>query len=231
VTEPTQPDWAVLLKFGTRAHLEQFREDGLLYMNPQAYFSKLEDDLVRKDRFEGTDKIFQPNDLKHLTIESNVDGKKIVIKPSDMAGPLRISMGKSACNVYCMFSVTRPMIGDAIDKRNQAFGDSFAIVLNTQEFLARVCSAAETAHFTCEYRLVEYYDPNVHSGETGPFRKPSTFAYQNEFRLTVSPGSTSPLKLTIGSLLDITTPIHLLSDINDIVDFGEESARQAGLAR
>jgi hypothetical protein len=229
VNQPTQPDWAVLFKFGKRAHLEQFRKDGLLHMNPQAYFSKLENDLVRNDRFEGTDKIFQPNVLKHLTITNNSDGRRIVINPSDMAGPVSISLGKSSCNVYCMFSITRPMIGHAVDKRNYAFGDSFIIVLNTEEFLARVCSAAEAAHFKCQYGRVEYYDPDVHSGETGPFRKPSTFSYQNEFRLIVRPGSTGPIKLTAGSLIDITTPIHRLSEINELIDFGEESARQAGL--
>jgi hypothetical protein len=221
--------WAVPLKFGKRLHLEQFRNNGLLYMKPQVYFSKLEADPVRKDRFEGTDKIFQPDALKHLTIENNVDGRKIVISPADMAGPLLMSMGKSLCNIYCMYSVTQTSIGHAVDERNYAFGDSFTIVLNTKEFLARVRSATKAAHFACEYRLVEYYDPDTYSGETGPFRKSSAYAYQNEFRLIVRPGSTGPIELTVGSLLDITTPIHPLSDINDLVDFGEESARQAGL--
>jgi hypothetical protein len=230
MSERSNDGWAVLLKFGKRPHLEQFRNHGLLYMNPQNYFSKLDGDLARNDRFEGTDKVFQPNALKHLVIENNVDGTKIVIRPADMAGPLLMSMGKSSCNVYCMFSVTSVTPGFAVDVRNHAFGDSFTIVLNTQEFLDRVCSAAKVANFTCEYRLVEYYDPHTHSGETGPFRKPSTFAYQNEFRLIVRPGSIGPIKLAAGSLLDITTPIYPLSDINELVDFGEESARQAGLA-
>jgi hypothetical protein len=45
----------VLLKFGRGQHLEEFRRDGRLFMNPQKYFADIEGDAVRSDRFEGTD--------------------------------------------------------------------------------------------------------------------------------------------------------------------------------
>ena len=43
----------ILFKFGQRANLESFREDGLLYMRQQSAFSKMEDDCIRGDKFEG----------------------------------------------------------------------------------------------------------------------------------------------------------------------------------
>jgi hypothetical protein len=113
--------------------------------------------------------------------------------------------------------------------RNLAFGDSFIIVLNTQAFIDRVCAAAVVAGFECQYRPIEYYDVNTHSGETGPFRKPSHFAYQQEFRFALSPGVKTPVRLTLGDLTDITSPIHALSDINTLVTWSIESSREADL--
>jgi hypothetical protein len=44
VNEDPKEQWIVLLKFGQRDHLEQLREGGVVYMNPQTYFAKLEAD-------------------------------------------------------------------------------------------------------------------------------------------------------------------------------------------
>lgn len=229
---PTIDDvrWMVLLKFGQRRHLEEFRHDGLLYMNPQQYFTDLEGDLVRGDRFEGTDMIHQPKDVKHIRIENNVNGDVVLIKPEDMVGPLLIRLSKTQpCNLFCMCAVAQPVDGSFVDERAFEFGDSFIIVLNTQEFMNRICAAVRSAGFGYAHGLVTYYDADDYSGETGPFRKPSVFAYQQEFRFSIMPGSRDPVRLAVGSLENITTPIHSLADINKIVDFGTESARKAGL--
>src|SRR5580658_10036414 len=167
--EHVEQKWMILMKFGKRQHLEEFRESGLLHMNSDAYFSSLEGDAVRADRFEGSDRIVQPHTLRHMTIESN-DGIKIVIPPEHMVGPLLIGLGKRPrCNLFCMFAVTRPIDGVLVDERNFQFGDSFVLVLNTQKFIDRVCSAVNAASLTCKYQLVEYYDAETHSGETGLF--------------------------------------------------------------
>src|SRR5438270_8275143 len=56
--------WIVLFKVGGRAHLEELRKVGLLFMRSSAHFSELERstimDPVRADKFEGTDWIFHP---------------------------------------------------------------------------------------------------------------------------------------------------------------------------
>lgn len=223
MTGKFRPDWVILLKFQKRKYLEEFREKGLLYLNPQSHFTKLEADAVRSDRFEATDRIIQPKDLKQMTIENNIDGRKIVVPGSDFVGPILINFGKRSCNIYCMFAVTKPSVGPFVDERNFAFGDSFILVLNTQEFFDRFCAAATAAEFGYEYRLVEYYDVETHSSETGAFRKPNTFAFQNEFRFVLRPGVVEPIRLFLGDLTDITTPIHPLADINRLVEFGVDS--------
>jgi hypothetical protein len=225
----TKQDWLMLLKFGQRQHIESFRHEGLLYMNSSAYFSILEGDHVRTDRFEGTDQIQQPHDFAHIRVEAVDDGKVLWIKPEDLAGPVLFNFGRSYHNIFCMFAVGHSAEDFRVDERNFAFGDSFIIVLNTQAFIDRVCAAAVATGFECHYRPIEYYDVNTHSGETGPFRKPSHFAYQKEFRFALSPGTKTPVRLTLGDLTDITSPIHALSDINSLVTWSTECSREADL--
>lgn len=104
-----------LLKFGEKEHIQAFRDSGLLYMKPLAEFAKIESDMARGDRFEGTTSIIQPKDAE-IVIDSGIAGLgKFTAKPSDgnLAGPVRIALNKTAsCNVYCMFAVTRPVDGE-----------------------------------------------------------------------------------------------------------------------
>jgi hypothetical protein len=223
-----------LLKFGKKQHIKAFRSDGLLYMKPLAEFSKLESDMARGDCFEGTTRIIQPKHVGQLIIDTGKVGLgKFTAKPSDLAGPVRIGLHKTAsCNVYCMFAVTRPVDGELVGSQNLEFGDSFALVLNPTEFLSRVVGAARDAGVSyLEYNLIEYYDAEEYSGGTGRFRKRSMFAYQNEFRIVVEPGSDTPRMLIIGSLIDITSEVLPLSEVNQILDFSTRSAREAGLSR
>lgn len=231
--EPKQTIYA-LLKFGEKQHLQGFRSDGLLYMKPLAEFAKLESDMARGDCFEGTTSIIQPKHVGELIFDTGKVGLgKFIGKPSDLAGPIRIGLHKTAsCNVYCMFAVTRPVDGELVSSKNLEFGDSFVLVLNPTEFLGRVVRASKEAGVSYfESRLVEYYDAEEYSGETGRFRKRTMFAYQNEFRIVVEPGSDSPRKLIVGGLLDITSDVLPLSKVNQILDFSTKSAREAGVSR
>jgi len=220
-------DWQMLLKFGQRQHIESFRNDGLLHMNSSDYFSTIENDHVRADRFEGTDQIQQPHDILHIRIETG--DKVFLLKPQDLAGPVLVNFGRSRYNIFCMFSIGNPADGFFVDERNFAFGDSFTIVLNTQAFVDRVCAAAAALGLDCEYRQIEYYDGATHSGETGPFLKPSNFAYQQEFRFALIPGVKTPVRLILGDLTDITTPIYALSDINALVTLNSENSLKVDL--
>ena len=116
-----------------------------------------------------------------------------------------------------MFAMTEPAT-PLVDERNLQFDDSFVVILHTASFLDRMCSAAASQGFYYEPGRVQYYDPTNYSGVTGPFRKPATLSYQNEFRFIVRPGSSSPINLEIGSLADITSEALLSSDINQRIE-------------
>jgi hypothetical protein len=221
-----------LLKFGEKQHIQAFRDDGLLYMKSLAEFARLELDMARSDCFEGTTNIIQPKHVADFIIDaSKVGFGKITVNPLELAGPVRIGLHRTAsCNVYCMFAITKPVDGELVNNKNLQFGDSCVLVLNPTEFLRRVFAAAKDAGLSPRAGLVEYYDAEEYSGETGRFRKRSMFDYQHEFRIVVEPGSDTPIKLFIDSLFDITSEVLPSSEVNQHLDFSTRSAREAGLS-
>lgn len=219
-----------LLKFGARNHIQDFRDNGLLYMNTLAAFSKLEADMARGDCFEGSTTIIQPKHAEIVFDASKIGFGTFAINPMELTGPVRIGLQRTAsCNIFCLFAITKPTDGELVDKKNLCFGDSCVLILNPTEFLKRVFHAALESGFKPTSALVEYYDTNEYSGETGRFRKRSIFDYQNEYRIVVEPGSHEPLILSIGSLIDITSDIMPSSEINQRLDFSTRSAKEAGL--
>jgi hypothetical protein len=210
------------LKFGRKQDLQEFRNDGLLYMRPLAEFAKLEESATgRGDDFEGITKIIQPKHVGKLIFDPGIAGLgKITVPPSDLAGPVRIRLNKTtSCDVYCMVALTIPtdltipadkaLVG-LVSSEVVGFGDSFVIVTNVTEFISRVVLTVKDEKNGVSYLesgLVDYYDAGEDSGEIGRFRKRSKFAYQNEFRIVVEPGSDAPRRLFVGSLLDITSEI------------------------
>jgi len=227
---PVFSGWAIAMRFSKKEYLEGFRK-GELFTRPLEQFAKIERrDAQRYDRFEGSEQIVQPKDVKHLTIRDNVTGKEIIATAADLAGPVMISTGREVdCNVFCMFSVTQPVPKPFCDPRNFDFGGSFVIVTDTQQFLNRVKAACDRAGLGFRCGLVGYFDEDEYTGKTGPFSKPKAFAHQREFRIAIQPGSKDVFRLDVGSLEDITTPIHPLSDINEMCDFGPEAAQLAGI--
>jgi hypothetical protein len=204
----------ILFKFGQRQHLDPFRSAGRVYMSPQSDFAGLESDLVRGDRLEDTDQIHQPRNIAELRIDD------LTLLPADLAGPVYVRLSESTpCNLFCTFAVIGAVVGPFVDERNFGFGDSFIILLDAGVFIDRMRRAASSVGFrTFSHGMVEYYDAQTYSGPTGPFRKSSAFAYQQEFRIAVEPGASKPVVLSLGSLADITSTIHPLSDVNRIVD-------------
>lgn len=212
-----QPDWLVCMKFGQTSHLEAFRR-GELYTQPLQFFAAIEDDELRGDSFEGVCRIAQPQDISKLSIKSQ-NGDEIVISGEMFRGPVLMSYGEEInCNVFCMFSVINPA-NCFCDFRNHKFGDSFVIVLDTNEFLQRASRGAKDRGFSLDFALIEYFDPKTHSGRTGPFRKPKQFSHQKEFRLSLTPSTSCSYVLDIGDISDITTPPQPLAQFNTLLKF------------
>lgn len=221
---------AILLKLGKKEHLETLRE-GLLYMNTLDYFNKLEVDSARSDEYEGTDSILQPKHIRHFILDADVPGRSPhAVNPQSLIGPIRTArLRTSACNVFCMFSITEPIVGPVFPEGHEWFGDHFVLFTETPQFLTRVALALQSQGLRGCRGMVEYYDESEYSGETGRFRKRSRFAYQREYRIVVGPGLDGPRRFEIGDLTDITSDVTPLSLADEVLQFTPEEAIAAGL--
>jgi hypothetical protein len=204
---------------------------GLLYMNPLAFFTSLEADSARHDPHEGTDSIIQPCDIGKFIIEPHTPGfENIRVAPSDLACPVLIARYvTSACNIFCMYAINRPVEGPICSKSRQWFGDSFVLFTNTREFLLRLTAAARHQGLRGEARSVQYYDETKYSGAIGRFRKPLKYSYQSEFRIALETGLQGPFQFQIGDLTDITSEVFPLDSANEVLKFRPEDAVAAGL--
>jgi hypothetical protein len=240
LTKRKHHGWMWLFRFSEKRFLEEFRRHGLLYMRPSSYFADLERhsltaNTARPDRFEGTYLIHHPKHIQSLVIEGpggfdsrgRVTNIKINVPPGDLADHLAISIDRHASNIFCMYAVITP---GPVDERNFQFGDSFIFVHNTTEFLKRFGSSANKQNLRFGCGLVNYFELSDYSGRTGPLRKPSAFAYQNEFRLIVRPCAYDHRKLFLENLEDITSEILPLPQINHLCDLSPDAARKAGLS-
>jgi len=201
-----------LFKFGSRDHIQQFVSEGLLYMNTLEYFARLEAESVRRDPNEGLTSILQPHGVR-LGFKVNVGDPFRSLGP--LAGPLLFHGGDClATNVFCMFGLRASMASLLIDPRNFAFGEEFVLLREGDEFLRRAKQAALDSGQKMIYGMVEYVDETSYSGPMGPFRKYSSFSYQSEVRLAITPGTGAPYELRLGDLSDIVALRGPLSDIN-----------------
>ena len=142
----------VLIKIGRKCHMKELRSFGAVFMQPLAYFKQLEGDESRGDHFEGSLQIVQPQNA-HVSMDFG--GREVNIDAADIVGPVVIGGNhEDRCNVFCMYSITRPTDLFPINPRVECFGNSFVMVKNTQEFIRRLHAAANKAGFKCEYRPV-----------------------------------------------------------------------------
>lgn len=204
-----------LFKFGESEHIESFVNEGLLHMNTLRYFRDLEAkcDRVRPDRDEGSTWCIQANKAA-----ISMKPRDAWIKVGTILGPIRTTDGREdITNVFCMFALhTNPVSEPLVHEKNFEFGDTFAVLTNPVEFLRRVNEAAVCESLSVHKGLVEYFNSSTYHGPMGPFRKFSEFAYQSEFRIAIEGGKNEPLRLKIGSLLDIAK-IGTLAEINNII--------------
>lgn len=198
-----------LLKFGPRAYIEDFRK-GQLFMKPVEYFRQLERDHLRGDASEGTTWSFSSADAQ---LQVEVAGRFQTIP--GIVGPIRFSKDADRrANVFCMHALRGEPSTPLVDPRNFAFGDTFALLLDSDEFLRRVRGAAIPSGQRLHYALVRYVDHAEHNRRMGVFHKFRQFRYQSEFRIALLPGTGGDHWFQVGDLADlvVTGPLNSINE-------------------
>lgn len=116
-------------------------------------------------------------------------------------------------NVFCMYALRASASDTLVDPRNGEFGDTFATVIQFDEFMKRVNSAIRGGGHELQWHLVEYVDDASYEGPLGIFKKSFRFSYQSEFRIALLPGIGAAHPLYVGDLSDIVM-VGPLADLN-----------------
>jgi hypothetical protein len=200
-----------LIKFGKQKYIEEFVNNGIIYMNTLSYFKSIEHDEVRADKHEGA--LFcMP--AEGATFLFGQQGKCVPI--ATITNSIVLSTNESA-NVFCMYAFRESAAKSLIDPRNYEFGDTYAILLDADEFLRRVTNIAIREKVQLKYGLVDYVNRKVYKGPMGVFRKFTEFSYQSEFRMSIVTGRNTPYVLRIGDISDISG-IGPLNDLNNQIE-------------
>lgn len=180
--------------------MDSLVREGHLFMRPLADFVRMERDALRGDSDEGLTTYLQAPGAELRRADESGEWQTL----GTVNGALRYrDPGALDPNVFCMSALLRSQVPLEMDNRVLGFGNTFVLFKDADEFLRRVRNTAERAGLSIEWKLVEYIDPANYSGWMGPFRKLSSFAYQSEFRIMITPGTGQPFSLNVGDLSDI----------------------------
>jgi hypothetical protein len=206
-----------LLKFGSRKHMEDFRQNGTMYMNTVEFFRKLEGKGDIGDEDEGLESCHQ-SDRVNVKITTS-DGQPIILtKDNGLTNQIETRYNAAdSLNIFCMYAIKYCGKKPVVDERNFVFGDTYLCITNGSLFLERLRGAVAKAKINITRGLVEYVSRDGHNGRMGIFKKFTPYSYQNEYRFILSPGFSKPYSLVLGDLSDITT-IGASKDITSILN-------------
>ncbi len=189
-----------LLKFGAKVHLEQFLEEGLLYMNTLKWFSEAED---RARQHDDSDDQFVAR--WRGTVVTLHFGQFAI---DDSLSVRMRSNERQRINIFCMYLYGRKSAW--VDPKNHRKNEMCAVIYDRAAFMERVLAAfeAQSQFNRLEAGSVRYLDPEARHDEVNPFEKALCFSYQHEFRIALSPGLADPCLFRIGDLTDIGFLMH-----------------------
>ncbi len=187
-----------LIKFGKLEHLQQLRDEGLLYLNNLPYFWEIEDEELRGDPFDCAIQVIRGPKVTMVM----PDGNEMTMC-TDYTAKIRPSEPEKI-NIFCMYAL-RPLVEGAfpVDKKNFRFGEHALILLNRDEFIQRAESSLKSQKIIGDADLVEYVN-DAYNEQLGPFKKFNRFCYQYEWRLVCYDCPGGPRSIRIGSIRDIS---------------------------
>lgn len=207
-------DYRLFIKFGAKEHLERMQKEGHFFCNTITYFSKLEDNNVRGDKFESTFN-FQY-------------GENLILKLKDAnsseAGWKKLKVPKMLFQKYydeplgSLFCMSAFQLSPTQDVKIFSFDEKFydykyaLLVYNQVEFFERLKKAGEKLKHRICGDLVEYLDLHKYSGERTLLQKDVTYSWQEEYRIIIYTDKhlqIDPFEFFIGNIEDISEIIDL----------------------
>jgi hypothetical protein len=235
-TEPEHEEPSILffVKVFSNVEYAELFLDGQVYFNRLSYFKKIEDEEspARGDRYEGSMEWRQPADVKSYIV--HLDGRDYELAPH-LSAPLRAQRTfLNDVHVVCLYAARNEHLIDVEVEEGKLvgaklplppelgrFGDH-VVVIEYAPFIHRLASVLNIKSWNLIDGLVEYYDPDTHSGEFSAdeavLKKRKEFAYQSEYRIAFYDGTSDPQgrPVPVGSLRDIAyrlTHVSLLDGI------------------
>ncbi|WP_218598581.1 hypothetical protein [Polaribacter sp. NJDZ03] len=194
------------IKFGNKDNMIDFIENGTIYFNTIEYFKKLEEQIARGDKYEGTTRIqnFHESDNYTLTITDPETKKEIKIKNSKIH--YHQSLNDIKGNLFSMYCLKTPELlakDFKIDQKVKNFGSHFVMIRDSDKFLELVSKELEKQNIPFKGKLVNYYQKEKINGEITPFDKTTEYEYQKEYRIVLFSNEIKPIIIQIGNLRKI----------------------------
>lgn len=194
-----------LFRRGKKEHIESLYYNGEIFINTVESMKSFDDNPQRTDKDEGL--INRQYHEESEIIITEIGGKitdGLKLKATNF---IFKQYTEEFGNIYCLTGIYTE---DLIDLENdiildtKSFGESSIFILNPREFINRIKSELQKQGFeTIAYNKVKYYD-NEFSGKITPFHKHIYFKSQKEYRIFVKNTENKPIKISIGSIEDIS---------------------------
>ena len=190
--EESQTRPVALFKFAEAKWIKDIWDKETLRFSPIRIWHQIENDVARKDTWEGATEIIQKRYVKSINIKFNhFDSSKWYgHKPT---GPVLIADKNRAkypaTHAFCFAMLTREMLcgKSSIDlsRFGSQFGESMLVVKKFDQFLSMIKVSIEKMGFeNFNFGPVQYVS-EFHHGEYSIFSKRNCYSWQREFRLAV----------------------------------------------
>ena len=212
-----------LIKFQDADKIQSL-QSGKIYAKTLGYYRKREEET---GDCEVGDKYEAMIHVNKATIHFPDTGETIAVNDN------LLKTSESNDFVFCMFGINpsaeKFRFTDEQKEKMLSFGDTALIVLDHDEFIQRVKTAAEKAGYKVYFKPVQYYNPTIDDGNmllsllSGmwniAFWKRDSYTYQQEVRFVFTPGDENRdhIELDIGDISDITAIIPAKSALSAIV--------------
>lgn len=202
-----------IIKIGKHEYMDPFFRQGEMFFNTIDEFAIMDANEERNDTLEGSIEIKQVDwiklqDDKGKTIEFSRTNPK-ANKLFNAFYTARYD--KSYGNIYSCCAITPDTFKNfaKFNPRFEKLGDTLILIDNPNEFFNRVENALKNKGYKFTTHPVTYYDPYTFNGSLTVFHKKKDLNYQNELRIFVQNEMKVPIKICIGSIMDIAIKIRM----------------------